>query len=390
MNHLKIFFLVCLTILVSKVDSKNLNGEINSNTPFTKYVGKFCFGDDGGYVKANINWNDNNIDTARLLLFSDSIDNVVEKVESLSCNNTVTQSYEFNRYSNPSDLYQVEGQGEWYLVIQNCEKYPSNLKYDIDLIKEGDSYYKFLSADYRNVPVALKIFIFFGMVLVSFPFIYIKVLSKLELNGGVFKCLVLVMKLSLLSIILYFINLLFMIHNLHHIKLFLKLEIVRVYVLSKNLFFLLLIYTGHGWTTLLYSNSKVRNCINLLLVVFNISLGWSLSYINDYSKPDIKPYNYYLDCLPGYFSYAANGLLTVFFICNIVSYRSLNDAEQIAKTILKKFTFVFPIYLLSPILVGIIVHFVGDQMKFKISTILNYTFDFIFYIILMQNQKSLN
>ncbi|KAM9955392.1 hypothetical protein ACTFIR_011830 [Dictyostelium discoideum] len=119
-----------------------------------------------------------------------------------------------------------------------------------------------------------------------------------------------------------------------------------------------------------------------MVIVFNISLGWSLSYINDYSKPDIKP---------GYSSYAANGLLTVFFIfCNILSYRSLNDAEKTAKTILKKFTFVFPIYLLSPILVGIIVHFIGDQMKFKISTILNYTFDFIFYIILMQNQKSLN
>ncbi|KAM9955385.1 hypothetical protein ACTFIR_011823 [Dictyostelium discoideum] len=156
-----------VVVIVSKVASKNLNGEINSNTPFTKYVGKFCFGDDGGYVKANINWNDNNIDTARLLLFSDSIDNVVEKVESLSCNNTVTQSYEFNRYSKPSDLYQVEGQGEWYLVIQNCEKYPSNLKYDIHLFNEGDSYYKFLSADYRNVPVALKIFIFIGMSLIN-------------------------------------------------------------------------------------------------------------------------------------------------------------------------------------------------------------------------------
>ncbi|KAM9955396.1 hypothetical protein ACTFIR_011834 [Dictyostelium discoideum] len=130
--------------------------------------------------------------------------------------------------------------------------------------------------------------------------------------------------------------------------------------------------------------SNVRFCINLLLIVFNILLGWSLSYLNDFSKPDIKPCNYYLDCLPGYLSYIVNVLLTVYFIyCNIISYRSLNDDEQTAKTALKIFTSVFSIYLLSPILVGIVVHFAEDQMKFQVSTIINYDFDYIFYITLL-------
>ncbi|KAM9968344.1 hypothetical protein ACTFIW_002782 [Dictyostelium discoideum] len=342
MNHLKIFLLVCLTILVSKVGSKNLNGKIYSNTTFTQYLGKFSFKDNGGYIMADINWSRYNIDSARFLLFSDSI----EKVESLSCNDTVTPSYVFNKYSNPSYPYQLKGKSEWHLVIQNCEKYPSNLKYDIDLINEGDSFHS-------------------------------------ELNGMVIEGLLVVMLLSFMSILSYLINWCFIVFEFPSFSFFFEIG-NWVYILSKNLFFLLLIYAGQGWTTSIYLESNVRDCINLLLIVFNILFGWSLSYLNDFSKPDIKPCNYYLDCLPGYLSYIVNVLLTVYFIyCNIISYRSLNDDEQTAKTALKVFTSVFSIYLLSPILVGIVVHFAEDQMKFQVSTIMNYDLDYIFYITLL-------
>ncbi|KAM9978372.1 hypothetical protein ACTFIY_012118 [Dictyostelium cf. discoideum] len=386
MNHLKIFLLVCLLILVSKVGSMRLSGEISSKGTFTQYIGKFCYNDNGGNIIVDLNWDHYNIDTARLLLFSDSIENVVEKVESLSCQNTVSPSYVFNKYSNLSKIYEVKGQRDryWYLVIQNCEKFPSNLKYDISLFNDGDSYDRFLSADHQSVPQAHLFYFLFGMVLILVSIVWIgQYFRRNKLNGWVIECLILVMILSLVSICLYTFNWIYIIYNLPPGKKF--FEIANwVYILAKNLFFLLLIYAGQGWTTSIYLKSKIRNCINLFLIVFNISLGWSLSYINDYSKPDIRPYNYYLDSLPGYFSYVAYGLLTVYFIyCNIISYRSLNDAEPARKTILKIFTLVFSVYMLSPILVGIISHFLVGYMKFKVSTIMNHTFDFIFFITLM-------
>ncbi|KAN0015127.1 hypothetical protein ACTFIU_001450 [Dictyostelium citrinum] len=386
MNRIKIFLLVCFTVLISKVSSIRLIGEIHASQPFTQYIGKFCYNDNGGNIFVNLNWDHYNIDTARLLLFSDTIENVVEKVESLSCNNTVTPSYVFNRFSNLSKIYEVKGQRDryWYLVIQNCEKSPSNLIYDISLYNDGDSFDKYLSADNQSVPQTHLFFFLFGVVIILVSIVWIgQYFRKNNLNGWVIECLIIVMVLSLMSIFLYSLYWVYIIYNIPPGKKY--FEVANwIYILAKNLFFLLLIYAGQGWTTSIYYNSIIRNCINLFLIVFNITLGWSLSFIYDYSKPDIKPYNYYLDSLPGYFSYAAYGLLTVYFIiCNVISYRSLNDAEPIRKTFLKIFTLVFSIYMLSPILVGIISHFVVDYMKYKVTAIMNHTFDFIFYLALM-------
>ncbi|KAN0047871.1 hypothetical protein ACTA71_002259 [Dictyostelium dimigraforme] len=386
MNKIKLILLICFTILINKVSSIRYKGEIHSRTPFTQYIGNFCFNDNGGNIIVFLNWDHYNIDTARLLLYSDTIENVVEKVESLSCDTMVQPSYIFNQFSNLSKIYQVKGQRDryWYLVIQNCEKSPSNLNYDISLYNDGDELNQYLSADQQSVPQAHLFYFLLGIVLILLSIVWIgQYFRNNKLNGWVIESLIMIMTLSIISIFLYSLNWVYIIYNVPVGKKF--FEIANwIYILTKNLFFLLLIYAGQGWTTSIYYNSTIRNCINLFLIVFNIALGWSLSYIYDFEKPDIKPYNYYLDSLPGYFSFVAYGLLTAYFIfCNVISYRTLNDAEPIRKTFLKIFTFVFSIYMLSPIIVGIITHFVVDYMKYKVSAILNHTLDFTFYIILM-------
>ncbi|KAM9968338.1 hypothetical protein ACTFIW_002776 [Dictyostelium discoideum] len=381
MNYLKIFLFVFFTILVSRVGSMRLNGGIYPNTPFTQYIGKFCFKDNGGFIIADINWDHYNISSIRLLLFSDSMENVVERVESLSCNKTVTPTHELNIKSSFSGFFKViKGQGDryWYLVIQNCEKYPSNLKYDVSLFNEGDSYYKFLSADHQSVPHFHLFYFLLDTVLILFSFKLISKSKINEINDWVIVYLTDIMFLSLISIFIYTLNWLYLILDLPPFKNFYGIANL-IYILSKNLFFLLLIYVGQSWTTSIYYKSKIRKCFNLFLIVINFSLGWSLSYTFDYSKQDIKPFNYYLNCFPGYLWYVTNGSLTVYFIyCNIISYRSLKDDEVIAKTFLKIYTLVFSIYILSPILVGIISHFFPEYIKFQVSTIMNHTFDFIF------------
>ncbi|KAK5580946.1 hypothetical protein RB653_000973 [Dictyostelium firmibasis] len=385
MNRVKLFLILSLAILISKVSSTRLRGEIFAPQPFTKYIGKFCF-NNGGNIIVDINWDYINIDTAKLLLFSDTIDNVIEKVESLSCYSKVTPSYEFNRYSNLSKVYQVKGQRDryWYLVIQNCEKFPSKLQYDISLSNEGDQFDRFLSADQQSVPQVHTFYFILGLILILISIIWIaQYFRRNNLNGWVIESLVMIMTLSLVSIFLYTFNWVYVIYNIPPGNRYYEIS-NWLYIFSKNLFYLLLIYAGQGWTTSIYYNSMIRNCVNLFFIIFNIALGWSLSFIYNYQKPDIRAYNYYLDTLPGYFSYVAYGILTIYFIvCNVISYRSLNDAEPLRKTYLKIFTFVFSIYMLSPILVGIISHFVVEYMKFKVSTIMNHTFDFIFYIVLM-------
>ncbi|KAM9985228.1 hypothetical protein ACTFIZ_008761 [Dictyostelium cf. discoideum] len=381
MNRLKIFLLVFLTFLVSKVFSINLKGEIYSNTPFTKYIGKFCFNYNGGIIEEKINWDYPNVDTAKLLLFSDSIENVIEKVKSLSCNSTVTPSYVFTKDSKHSKFYKVNGQEGryWYLVFQNCEKYPSKLKYEISLSND-DSFNGFMSADHQSVPEARLCYISIGFLVL---FLFIDISNKIkELNVLVKFYLVTVMILYLISITIFIIIWHCLVYDLPTSKK--SLEFANwIHILSKNLILFLAIYVGQGWTKSICTKSKLRDAINIFLTVFNITLGWSLSYINDYSKPDIEPYKYYLDCLPGYFSYAAYGLLTINFIySNIISYKSLKDHQLIEKLLMIS-TLVFSIYLLSPILVGIITHFVAVHFKYKFSTIINYTFDFLFYIIII-------
>ncbi|KAM9993090.1 hypothetical protein ACTFIY_010525 [Dictyostelium cf. discoideum] len=372
---------------VVDVDSMSLNGEIYSNTPFTQFIGKFCFNNNGGFIIADIIWDHYNISSSRLFLFSDSIENVIEKVESLSCNNTVTPTHMFKIKSNDSNFFKVKGQGDsyWYLVIQICEIYPSNLKYEVSLYNEGYSYFKFLSADHQSVPKVHLFYYLLNMVLILFSVLWMsKSFKKNELNDWVIENLNHIMYLSSISLFLYLLNWVYLILDLPPFKY--NFGIANwIYILSKNLFFLLLIYVGQRWTTSIYYKSKIRNYINLFLIVINFSLEWSLSYTFDYSKPDIKPFNYYyFNYLPGYFWYVSNVSITVYFIyCNIISYRSLKDDEVIAKTFLKYFTLVFSIYMLSPILVVVISHFFPEYIKLTVSTIMNHTVDFIFYITLM-------
>ncbi|KAM9968341.1 hypothetical protein ACTFIW_002779 [Dictyostelium discoideum] len=364
MNYLKIFLLVCLTILVSKVDSKRINGEIYSDTLFTKYVGRFRLIDFGDSDRVDIDWNDNNIDTARSIFFSGLIENFIEKVVSLSCNNT----------SNIRNFYRVKGQGDsyWYLVIQNCE---------------GNSNDKYLFSE----PVALDfIFLFESLNLIVIVIWLFEFNRMDDFNGEVIAFLFIIMLTSVFSIAIQLLNYESMKTNFPAFKQVLEIG-NWVYILSKNLFFLLLIYAAQGWTTTIYSESRIRNYINILLIVFNILLEWSLSYFKDYSKSDIRLYTYYLDYLPGYLTYVIYGLLMVYFIyCNINTYRSLNDNGKYAeycmlysRRFLKISTLVASVYMISPIFVGIIAHSVPEYLKFKVSTIINHTLDFIFHIMVM-------
>ncbi|KAN0003077.1 hypothetical protein ACTFIZ_009250 [Dictyostelium cf. discoideum] len=377
--------------LIERVEKISFNGNFNFSNDFGKISGEgICFSGVGGGF--NVLEFSSSLGNSEIFIIKREEDFYFEEYdhfETCKHQNEISDLYvkPNQKLKNKSFYFFLEEKnyynGCFNIYLKNCDiktnQKNDSISYEIEILKIHSP----LNINHSTIASFHIFFIIFFILIFIISIFNIYILKQKKIKGDIIIMFSFVLILSIVGHSIYLSNWNFQLNNMIEINGRILLGNIFTFT-SNSLFSLLITNICQGWG-LIPNYGKNLGMISNVAILFSTEiLGLSAYLVESNSEIYGGEYRNPFKSNVGYVLIIIQGLTIFYFIFSNKIFSNMNSSDQYQKSFLIKFKTIFSIWIISiPILEIISIFIVDNNFRFTLFSIINDSFNLIFYLLII-------
>ncbi|KAM9965570.1 hypothetical protein ACTFIW_005388 [Dictyostelium discoideum] len=378
--------------LIETVETISFNGNFNFSNKFDKINGDngICFSGVGGGF--NVLEFSSGLGNSEIFIVKSQEDYYFEEYDHYeTCKHQIgiTDLHVKPNQKLRNKTFYFFVQEEYYysgcfnIYLKNCDiktdQKNDSISYEIQILKIHSP----LNISHSTIPSFHIFFTIFFILIFGISIFHIYILLQNKIKGDIITMFSFVLILSIVGHSIYLSNWNFQLKNMIEINGRILLGNIFTFT-SNSLFSLLIINISQGWGLIPDFGKRFGIIFNCAIFFSTEILGLSAYLVESNSQIYGGEYRNPFKSNVGYVLIAIQGLTIFYFIFSNKIFSNMISTDQYQQSFLVKFKIIFSIWIISiPILEIISIFIVDNNFRFSLFSIINDSFNLIFYLLII-------